>query len=328
MTSLGETLRRARLQRNLELNRIADELKISASMLRAIEEERFDKLPGGVFARSFVRQYARLLEVDEDEIVGELNRVLDPPPVMPQLSHAGHVPDSQVPLVRVQEWQTVGEPRFRWSSLLAVAMVVVVILACAGAYAWWQRDRRPVASLQKTPVVVQTAPPVQSTPVAEPAAATEPPPEQPPPATPEPAAAPPAPAVSAAPAVTSEPAPQPAAQAAAAQPIPADANSDAPVRVEVIAEEQSWVSARADGQPSFSVVLEPNQSRTVAANKNVWLKVGNSGGVRVLLNGKPIGPLGAKGVVRTLQLTSGGFKIVPPDVPKPALPTDAPLNPL
>ena len=70
MTPIGETLRRARLKRNLELNRIADELKISTSMLKAIEDERFDKLPGGVFVRSFVRQYARLLELDEDEIVG------------------------------------------------------------------------------------------------------------------------------------------------------------------------------------------------------------------------------------------------------------------
>ena len=47
-------------------------------------------------------------------------------------------------------------------------------------------------------------------------------------------------------------------------------------------------------------------------------------GVTVSLNGKPIGPLGDKGVVRTLQLTSGGFKILPPDVPKPAPPTDLP----
>ena len=81
MTSVGETLRRARLKRNIELNRVADELKISATMLKAIEEEHFEKLPSGVFARSFVRQYARLLEVDEREILEELARVLEPPPV-------------------------------------------------------------------------------------------------------------------------------------------------------------------------------------------------------------------------------------------------------
>ena len=44
----------------------------------------------------------------------------------------------------------------------------------------------------------------------------------------------------------------------------------------------------------------------------------------ILLNGKPIGSAGPKGQVRTLQLTSGGFQIVPP---KPAAPA-APLDPL
>jgi len=41
MTSLGEALRRERLKRNLELDWIAQELKIPVSMLNAIEEERF-----------------------------------------------------------------------------------------------------------------------------------------------------------------------------------------------------------------------------------------------------------------------------------------------
>ena len=83
-------------------------------------------------------------------------------------------------------------------------------------------------------------------------------------------------------------------------------------------------SFRLDGQPFFTGVLDAAQRRTVAASRTVWLKVGNAGGVNVLLNGKPIGPLGDKGVVRTLQLTSGGFKILPPDEPKPAPAADSP----
>ena len=66
MTSIGETLRRERVKRNLDLDRISNELKISSRLLEAIEAERFDKLPGGVFVKSFVRQYARLLELDEE----------------------------------------------------------------------------------------------------------------------------------------------------------------------------------------------------------------------------------------------------------------------
>lgn len=323
MTSLGETLRRARLQRNLELNRIADELKISASMLRAIEEERFDKLPGGVFARSFVRQYARLLELDEEEIVGELRRVLEPESPPPLPANVTPPPDSGIPLPRMQGWQAVSDQRFRWSSsLLSLALVVLVMLACAGAYAWWQHDRHPVAARDNT---IPAARPVQESPA--PAVA---PPEvtpEPAPTASTPAPAPPNPAPVETPAPSASPAANNSAPPVTVPPAAvSEANPNAAVRVEVTAEESVWISARADGQSSFTGVLEANQTRAVAANNSVWLKVGNAGGVSVSLNGKPIGPLGAKGVVRTIQLTSGGFKILPPDVPKPAPLTDSPTD--
>ncbi len=62
MTPVGETLRRERMKRNLDLEEISRELKISTRFLQAIEDDQYEKLPGGVFAKSFVRQYARLLE--------------------------------------------------------------------------------------------------------------------------------------------------------------------------------------------------------------------------------------------------------------------------
>jgi cytoskeleton protein RodZ len=79
MSSVGETLRRERLRRNLGLDQISRELKISTRFLDAIEEERFERLPAGVFAKSFVRQYARYLGLDEDEVVAEVQRILAPP---------------------------------------------------------------------------------------------------------------------------------------------------------------------------------------------------------------------------------------------------------
>jgi len=99
------------------------------------------------------------------------------------------------------------------------------------------------------------------------------------------------------------------------------------VRVEVVAQEATWIWVRTDGQYSFSGVLDANQTRTLAANRNVLLKIGNAAGVEVRFNGKAVGPFGGKGAVRTIQFTSGGFQIVPPEVPKPAPPTDLP-NPL
>ena len=66
MSSLGATFRREREARGVALEQIAEETKIGIRLLRAIENEQFDRLPGGIFNKSFVRQYARYLGLDEE----------------------------------------------------------------------------------------------------------------------------------------------------------------------------------------------------------------------------------------------------------------------
>src|SRR5438034_2449989 len=75
MTSIGERLRRQRLQNGMSIEKIALDTKISARLLEAIEAEQFEKLPGGVFRRSFVLQYARALGLDTEEIETELKHL-------------------------------------------------------------------------------------------------------------------------------------------------------------------------------------------------------------------------------------------------------------
>ena len=79
MTSIGDTLRRERLRRGLDLDKVAAETKIGRHQLEAIEANQFDRLPGGVFARSFIRQYARLLELDDEEIIAGMHPGWKPP---------------------------------------------------------------------------------------------------------------------------------------------------------------------------------------------------------------------------------------------------------
>ena len=71
MSAFGENLRRERDLRGVSLAEISQATKIGARMLDAIETERFERLPGGVFNAAFVRQYARYLGLDEDKIVAE-----------------------------------------------------------------------------------------------------------------------------------------------------------------------------------------------------------------------------------------------------------------
>ena len=67
MSAFGENLRREREMRGVSLAEISSATKISVRMLDAVEIERWDRLPGGVFNSAFVRQYARYLGLDDTE---------------------------------------------------------------------------------------------------------------------------------------------------------------------------------------------------------------------------------------------------------------------
>jgi len=228
--------------------------------------------------------------------------------------------------------------RFGTSSWLsALILVVVVMLGCSMFYGWW-RDRRAAsaaaattaASHKTNPTVAQAAAPMQQQPATQPpatdqqapaptttpvadgtqAAATQPAPAQPD------AQAPPPTATAAPPTIPAQSGPPLAESTTALHPA-------GPVSVQLItSDEPVWVLARTDGKFAFSGIIEPNQTRTVQADGNVVLRVGNAGGVTILLNGKQLVSAGPKGQVRTLQLTSGGFQIVPP---KPSTPPAAPI---
>lgn len=67
--SFGSWLRRQRELRNITLREVADTTKISFRYLEALESDRFDVLPAGIFARGFLREYARYVGLDPDEAV-------------------------------------------------------------------------------------------------------------------------------------------------------------------------------------------------------------------------------------------------------------------
>jgi len=71
MASFGENLRRERELRGIDLREIAEATKISVRFLQALEQDRLNVLPGGLFPRAFVRQYAKHLGLDADRLVAE-----------------------------------------------------------------------------------------------------------------------------------------------------------------------------------------------------------------------------------------------------------------
>src|SRR5215471_7246764 len=71
MGAFGDKLRREREMRGITLSEISESTKISKRWLKALEDEQFDQLPGGVFNRGFVRAYARFLGINAEQAVAD-----------------------------------------------------------------------------------------------------------------------------------------------------------------------------------------------------------------------------------------------------------------
>lgn len=70
-TPFGEHLKREREMRGVSLNEISAATRIGTRFLEAIENDRWNELPGGAFNRGFIRSIARYLGLDEDGLVAE-----------------------------------------------------------------------------------------------------------------------------------------------------------------------------------------------------------------------------------------------------------------
>src|SRR5262245_19130020 len=71
MGGFADKLRREREMRGVSLREIAEGTKISIRFLQALEEDRVEALPGGLFPRAFVKQYALFLGLDPDKTVAD-----------------------------------------------------------------------------------------------------------------------------------------------------------------------------------------------------------------------------------------------------------------
>jgi len=74
--------------------------------------------------------------------------------------------------------------------------------------------------------------------------------------------------------------------------------------LEIIAGDDSWISVGIDDESPRSRLLKAGARIKWTARNGFSVKIGNAGGVRVLFNGKEIGPLGEKGKVVKLKLPS------------------------
>ena len=70
----GPRLRRERERRRISLQEVAEATKVSADLWEAMEQNDFSRWPSGIFARAFIRDYARVVGLDADAVVDEFCR--------------------------------------------------------------------------------------------------------------------------------------------------------------------------------------------------------------------------------------------------------------
>jgi cytoskeleton protein RodZ len=118
-STFGETLKREREMRGVSLHEISTATRISTRFLEALENEQWERLPGGVFNRGFVRSVAHFLGLDEEKLLAEYAAVTDDHPTVAVWADRAPV-----------------KPQRRWRALAAA----VLLLVAAGAIGWafWQ----------------------------------------------------------------------------------------------------------------------------------------------------------------------------------------------
>jgi cytoskeletal protein RodZ len=90
--SFGSWLRQQREIREIALREIAETSKISLRYLEALEQDRFHLLPAPVFARGFLREYARYVGLDGDEVVNYFILAQDEDPTSQESTAGSHHP--------------------------------------------------------------------------------------------------------------------------------------------------------------------------------------------------------------------------------------------
>lgn len=270
--TFGESLKREREMRGVTLEEIAAATRIARRFLKAIEDEQWELLPGGVFNRGFVRAMARYLGLDEENTVAEYTLAVDdrqsvpvwtgsPPAVTPEL------------------------PRVAW---IIIAVVVIALLAGGwfGARLLLARHAAKHA-LQADSVDSTSSPTVTDEPLPSGGAQ--------------------APSSDAGSALSA----LPEAPAASSLPVAAAATNSPPagsLRLKIEAGKNTNVTVIADKNVVFDGSMRAGENQSFAAAEGFQISAEDAGALRLELNGKTLAPFGSPGHSAKVTLTREALK--------------------
>ncbi|MEP6996164.1 MAG: RodZ domain-containing protein [Betaproteobacteria bacterium] len=260
----GAQLRFAREAAGLSLGQVAQQLKLAPRQVKALEDENFGVLPGRTFTRGFMRNYARLLNLDADLLVANLPDAAHAPSLESPTLHSTGMTMAELPTAHARA-SSFG----RW----LIPLVLIACIVAAAGYEWYRG--RPAAravpprSTESTP-----APNTSTTPLPNPAA-----PDVAPPA----AVAPPSPSGELAPPGTAQPVRSP--QAAA----PEAANPAVDAMLVIHYDGPSWTEIRDQrGQTLISRLVDADSVEPFDGTPPFSIVLGNARAVSLVYRGQPV----------------------------------------
>jgi transcriptional regulator with XRE-family HTH domain len=175
LASFGEELRREREIRGISLKEIADATKISKRFLEAIERNDHKTLPAPVFTRGFVREYARYLGLNAEEMVNRYNFAAVGDERIEQSAHLDRLTTPQAPPLPGKKPQLKGIPPAYARADRNVYILIIVVVLLAGVSYWALKHRRESRANDEHPAVeTKTAPAPAPVVTPQPAATQQP----------------------------------------------------------------------------------------------------------------------------------------------------------
>ena len=298
MESVGEFFRQVRETKGLTVDEVASKTRIRTDFVKALEDGNFAKLPDQVFAKGFVRSYARSLGLDEEDAIHRF------------IQSAGSFYEKQDERERLKVRQ-IEEDRKRQSNRKAVtiaigiAVLTLIFLLSREQSSVFRRGAAEQGSGAKR--TTQSVKDIPASTVREPERTAE---------VPKPtdisAGAPKAtaevptrqePVTSAGATSRSEPETVSAASSGSDGPLAGialnatESFGDGQLVLDLEATELSWVVVQIDNGSPQESLLRPGEKAHWKGQDQFILTLGNAGGVKAELNGKPQKPFGPSGKV-------------------------------
>jgi cytoskeleton protein RodZ len=332
VASFGTRLRLEREQRGITLDQISRSTKIGTRFLQALEQDRFEQLPGGIFNKGFIRAYARFLGLNEEQTLADYLAATSPGEPAPVASETAVATAASPKIVGAQAESERATTSLPWGTFAMLLLVVALSFAIWGFYT---REREP-----STPVKHPVAPTTNST------GSTAPPANSPASDSQMPASEgqagesqkPPSEVQTAPPEVPADSSPHPAPTGSASpadslgltKAEPESSSTKAPVSaaslvtasftVHLKARKDAWVSITADGRKLSEETLSGGAEKSIRAANQIIVRTGNAGALDLEFNGQKLPTQGTYGEVKTLEFGPSGLEVTVSNSPR----TDTP----